>query len=74
MRDKIRIKSDGKCWVMTIPGFGFSPFVTLKFTKWSDAIAYLDWQPSGSSSSFERAYQSRDAIGTTPEWTPLQQW
>jgi hypothetical protein len=72
MREKITIKSDGGTWKLTIPGFGFNPFVEIKFAKWSDAINYLDWRPQGSSSSFERAHQDRDAIAPKPEWSPLQ--
>lgn len=72
MRDRITIKSDGTAWVLTIPGFGFSPFVEIKFTKWSDAIHYLDWHPQGSSSSFERAGNDTDSSGLKTEWSPLR--
>lgn len=72
MRDRITIRYSGTAWVLAIPGFGFSPFAEIEFTKWSDAINYLDWRPQGSSSSFERAHQERDAIAPKPEWSPLQ--
>jgi len=74
MREKITIKSDGNGWKLTIPGFGFNSATEIKFVKWPDAINYLDQRPLGSSSSFERSCQDRDAIAPRPEWSPLQWW
>lgn len=74
MRDRITIRSNGNAWVLTIPGFGFSPVTRIEFTKWPDAIDYLDQRPLGSSCSFERAGVDTDSLGLKTGWSPLHWW
>lgn len=74
MRDRITIKCSGNTWVLTIPGFGFSPATRIEFPKWLDAIDYLDQRPLGSSCSFERAGSDADSLGLKTGWSPLHWW
>lgn len=74
MREKITIKSVDKEWKLTIPGFGFNTVTEKSFSRWTDAITYIDHMPLGGSGGGERAQYSNDGIGARPSWSPLHQW
>jgi hypothetical protein len=72
MREKITIRRVDREWKLTIPGFGFNTPTEKTFTRWPDAMAYVDNMPLGSSGSHERAGHNSDGIGARPPWSPLQ--
>lgn len=45
---------------MIIPAFGFNTPVEKSFSRWPDAVAYVDTMPLGGSGSFERASHNGD--------------
>jgi hypothetical protein len=60
MRERITIRCVDREWKMTIPAFGFNTPVEKSFSRWSDAMAYVDTMPLGGSGSFERASHNGD--------------
>jgi hypothetical protein len=74
MRDKITIKFADQEWKMIIPGFGFNGATEKTFSRWPDAISYMNRMPLGSSGAYERARHDSDGIGERSPWSPLQEW
>lgn len=73
MREKITIRRVDRGWKLTIPGFGFNTPTEKSFSRWPDAMAYINKMPAGNSGSNERADYDSDGIGARPPWSPLRQ-
>lgn len=74
MRTKISIRCHGSAWRLTIPGFGFNADTVKEFTRWPQAIDYLNTRPGAGFGSCERAPDASDGIAVKPAWSPLQWW